>query len=426
MEFYTVVFCTSLIGCVAVQIVRKLLEGSQDSAIESIAGFKQFQWQWLTVYYVVMGADWLQGPYVYALYEHYGFERGEIAQLFIAGYFSSMIFGTVAGSISDKLGRKWGCLLFGVIYSFSCATKLSSSFSVLLLGRFAGGIGTSLLFSVFEAWMVHEHHDRSFPEAALQQTFSLATLGNGVVAIAAGLVASFVADEFGFVAPFMVSLGMLVVATVIVWTTWTENYGDARIELAETLSHAFADLRADLRVPLLGITQSLFEGAMYTFVFMWTPALQADASHTDEPLPFGVIFASYMVCTMIGSALFSIATRFMSLEVLGRLVLACATVALLVPTYFADRSLVIAAFLVFEICCGMYWPCFGSLRGQYLPARSRSAVMNLFRVPLNLLVVLVLVRVKDLDNHTVFAICSTWMAIACVLQTVFIWKTSKK
>ena len=46
--------------------------------------------------------DWLQGPYVYALYQHYGFGRGDIGRLFIAGFGSSMIFGTIVGSLADR------------------------------------------------------------------------------------------------------------------------------------------------------------------------------------------------------------------------------------------------------------------------------------------------------------------------------------
>jgi hypothetical protein len=46
--------------------------------------------------------DWLQGPYVYALYEYYGFTVKDIGRLFIAGFGSSMIFGTVVGSLADK------------------------------------------------------------------------------------------------------------------------------------------------------------------------------------------------------------------------------------------------------------------------------------------------------------------------------------
>jgi hypothetical protein len=33
------------------------------------AEYRAFQWQYLAVYFIAMGADWLQGPYVYALYK---------------------------------------------------------------------------------------------------------------------------------------------------------------------------------------------------------------------------------------------------------------------------------------------------------------------------------------------------------------------
>ncbi len=46
--------------------------------------------------------DWLQGPYIYALYEHYGYKVGDIGRLFIAGFGSSMVFGTLAGALADK------------------------------------------------------------------------------------------------------------------------------------------------------------------------------------------------------------------------------------------------------------------------------------------------------------------------------------
>jgi hypothetical protein len=47
--------------------------------------------------------DWLQGPYVYALYEKYGYTPAQIGQLFIAGFGSSMIVGTFVGALADKM-----------------------------------------------------------------------------------------------------------------------------------------------------------------------------------------------------------------------------------------------------------------------------------------------------------------------------------
>ena len=51
---------------------------------------------------VSAAGDWLQGPYVYYLYSQYGFDKGDIGRLFIAGFGSSMLFGTIVGSLADK------------------------------------------------------------------------------------------------------------------------------------------------------------------------------------------------------------------------------------------------------------------------------------------------------------------------------------
>ena len=34
--------------------------------------------------------------------QHYGFDRGDIGRLFIAGFGSSAVFGTIVGSLADK------------------------------------------------------------------------------------------------------------------------------------------------------------------------------------------------------------------------------------------------------------------------------------------------------------------------------------
>lgn len=49
-----------------------------------------------------LAGDWLQGPHVYALYESYGMTPEQIDILFVAGFGSSMIVGTVVGSFADK------------------------------------------------------------------------------------------------------------------------------------------------------------------------------------------------------------------------------------------------------------------------------------------------------------------------------------
>jgi hypothetical protein len=94
---------------------------------------------------------------VYALYSEYGFSKGEIGILFIVGFGSSLVVGTVIGGFADKYGRKMNCLLFAGLYGASCLTKHYNNFSILLFGRLLGGVATSILMSAFETWMIHEH-----------------------------------------------------------------------------------------------------------------------------------------------------------------------------------------------------------------------------------------------------------------------------
>ena len=53
-----------------------------------------------------------------------------------------------------------------------------------------------------------------------------------------------------------------------------------------------------------------------------------------------------------------------------------------------------AAFLLFEVCCGMYFPIAGTVRGKYIPESCRAGVMNIFRIPLNIMVSVVLLQVQ--------------------------------
>lgn len=155
---------------------------------------------------------------------------------------------------------------------------------------------------------------------------------------------------------------------------------------------------------------------MYTFVFMWTPALQRGP---DDALPFGVIFAAFMVCVMIGSAVFSVAIQRASPERVCLYTLAVAAGSLAVPLLTLNSTAVLLAFLLFEVCCGMWWPSIGTLRGMHIPEATRAGVMNLFRVPLNFLVCAVLLQVGQLSTPVVFLACTVWLLLAVVLQIAF-------
>ncbi|KAK4743607.1 hypothetical protein SAY87_009919 [Trapa incisa] len=427
--FYYMVF--GALG--AVVAVLELSKGTKDR-INTPSAFNSFKNNYLLVYSLMMAGDWLQGPYVYFLYSQYGYGKGDIGQLFIAGFGSSMLFGTIVGSMADKQGRKRACVTYCITYILSCITKHSPQYKVLMLGRVLGGIATSLLFSAFESWLVAEHNKRGFEQQWLSITFSKAIfLGNGLVAIVSGLFGNLLVDSFalGPVAPFDAAACFLAIGMAIIMSSWTENYGDPseNKDLLTQFKGAAAAIASDEKIALLGAIQSLFEGSMYTFVFLWTPAL----SPNDEEIPHGFIFATFMLASMLGS---SLASRLMArstprVESYMQIVFIVSSAALLLPivTNFLvapskvkgggislSGCLQLLGFCTFEACVGIFWPSIMKMRSQYIPEEARSTIMNFFRIPLNIFVCIVLYNVDAFPITIMFGMCSIFLFVASILQ----------
>ena len=68
--------------------------------------YSSFQKSFFLVYFLALLGDWLQGPYVYKLYAFYGFKESQIAVLYVAGFASSVLFGTCTGPLADIWGRR--------------------------------------------------------------------------------------------------------------------------------------------------------------------------------------------------------------------------------------------------------------------------------------------------------------------------------
>eukprot|EP00172_Hildenbrandia_rubra_P003114 Plantae.Rhodophyta-Hildenbrandia_rubra.ctg4607.p1 GENE.Plantae.Rhodophyta-Hildenbrandia_rubra.ctg4607~~Plantae.Rhodophyta-Hildenbrandia_rubra.ctg4607.p1 ORF type:complete len:455 (+),score=54.96 Plantae.Rhodophyta-Hildenbrandia_rubra.ctg4607:277-1641(+) len=415
---YLEIFLTLSFICFLVRSAQYYTETRDHSTTSSkprAKEFRLFQLNYITVYLLAVASDWLQGPYVYALYSEYGYSKAAIGQLFIAGFGSSAVFGTFVGSIADKYGRKCNVMVFVVTYALSCATKHSPDYWILMIGRILGGVATSILFSAFESWLVYEHNKRGFEQGWLAETFSKAQFGNGVVAIVCGQVAGVVAGKFGKVAPFDMSAIVLGVTGLIVMLTWSENYGDSRQSIGGGMKNAWNIMVADERILLVGIIQSVFEGAMYTFVFIWTPALQVAQKLTEErEIPHGMIFSTFMVAIMIGSSLFSFLIRQQPSELFMRNLFILGFVCFAVATVARNVWEMYGAFLIFEVVCGVYFPAMSTMRAKYVPEETRSAMMNFFRVPLNVIVVFTLY--KNFETKTVFQLCAGLLALAVICQ----------
>mmetsp|Transcript_18263 Transcript_18263/g.21233 ORF Transcript_18263/g.21233 Transcript_18263/m.21233 type:complete len:181 (-) Transcript_18263:181-723(-) len=94
-------------------------------------GYLQHLVSYSVVWMCCIAADWLQGPYVYALYSAYGFSETSIMALFVAGYTASAVCSCGIGSIADCCGRKKCCMAFCIFHAIAAMTMHWNSYSVL-------------------------------------------------------------------------------------------------------------------------------------------------------------------------------------------------------------------------------------------------------------------------------------------------------
>ena len=199
---------------------------------------------------------------------------------------------------------------------------------------------------------------------------------------------------------------------------------------------------------------------MYTFVFLWTPAL----SPNNEEIPHGFIFATFMLASMLGSSLASrlLARASLRVENYMQIVFVVSAASLVLPIvtsvslfhalppqlyfqgslsfqfiilsfcfcwilkqFLVEPSQVkggsisfsgciqLVGFCVFEACVGIFWPSIMKMRSQYIPEEARSTIMNFFRIPLNIFVCVVLYNVR-MYNHAISFCPSCQLLIDCL------------
>lgn len=406
--------------------------------------FNAFRRQYMIVYLIIMLADWMQGTHMYTLYLSYNVN---ISALFLTGFLSGAIFAPFLGSAVDKFGRKRSCIVYCVLEIVINILEHVEDFRTLLLGRVLGGISTNLLFSAFESWMTSAHRQNGFPEAWLATTYAETSIGNGAMAVLAGIVAQLLEDKLGHIGPFQGAVALTALALVLI-LGWEENYGETEdgdheaSSLYKQFTEGWKATCTDSNIWRIGLTQALSEGAMYTFVFMWVPTLLS----MDPPggVPTGCVFSSLMIAITMGGLFFpvmhSVVSKFLSSkkskssEVTAAVIYALASASMAVPAFCLSTAStssmcferVLVSFVIVEFTVGLFNPVAGTLRSKYVPDALQGGILNIFRLPLNAVVVAGTHATDILPPSTVFVGVSACFMAASLIQATMIFGADKK
>lgn len=192
------------------------------------------------------------------------------------------------------------------------------------------------------------------------------------------------------------------------------------------------------------MTQALSEGAMYTFVFMWVPTLLS--MEPPGGVPTGCVFSSLMIAITMGGLFFPVMHSFISKflknssieskssEVTASITYALASLSMAVPAMclagISSANIcferVLISFIIVEFSVGLFNPVAGTLRSKYVPDNLQGGILNIFRLPLNAVVVAGTHATDIYPPHEVFMLVSGCFMAAAFIQASMIVSTGKK
>jgi len=428
---------------------------SPSKELQETTMFAQFRWQYLLAYIGIMLADGLQGTHLYVLYEGYGYS---VASLYSLGFVSGAFSSPFTGAFVDKFGRKKAAMLYCLLEIVINYMEQYPILIGLVMSRVIGGITTNLLCSCFETWLVTEHRSRGFSEEKLEIILRDSGIVSNSAAILSGFLAHCLASALGPVGPFQGAVTTTFFALILVASLWTENYGDAGGVVLSFHGHiagAFSTISKDSKISRIGLIQGLVEGALQTFVFLWSPALrQLSASAPSSTIgldeygepAYGLIFGAFMACAVVGGFVAPISRRlvfsFLPLKrkkdlmandeeshgldptpvnILCTLCYLVGAALLFVPCALTKDSphafsICFVSFMIYEFVVGVYVPSEGVIRSIYMPSESMCSIINILRIITNVAVALGVFSTTFVPIKASFAALSTMMIIAAVLQ----------
>jgi hypothetical protein len=125
---------------------------------------------------------------------------------------------------------------------------------------------------------------------------------------------------------------------------------------------------------------------------------------------------TFMVCCMAGSSIYSINSEKIKGEKLAVICFVAASISMAMIAFSSSSTMKFLAMNLFEMTVGMYWPIMGTMKGVIVPESHRAAIYNLFRIPLNFIVLFSLLT--DLTPAQSFGLNAVMLATAAGLQLV--------
>jgi len=140
----------------------------------------------------------------------------------------------------------------------------------------------------------------------------------------------------------------------------------------------------------------------------------------------GLIFCCFVCCAITGTMIYEILIIYLNVNTFVTMTIVFFfEVIILFLVYFINSfNIRIIILSLFHLCIGCYNPLNSIIKAKILNENYRTLLMNMFRVPLNFYVIIVLLFLKYMNPFHLCLIASFMMAFAFLVSlSLYIWPT---
>ena len=403
------------------QSMDKTLAENQSYSMTLPIRKESLKYRYLIAFVITRSAMWAKAPYLYTLFMTvHKFSFAEIGILYLVDAVAALIFGPITGQLADLYGRKFFCHCYNVSIIINLLLRMQGSRFLAYLAQVVTGFGAGLISTTFEAWVVSESNKEfggytKEAEKFRKRLFKNSNIYDAVTSIVTSIICAFIYSYFGIYAPFWISIFLSFLALVIIAKLWDENVPaiPKGTSSCDQIIEAMKEFNKK-EVLCIGLIEGIAMACLNIFLFSWTPILKQS---TPGGMNVGFIFTSMVLTMIVGTKSYEVLIVYLQFDYYMSIA-GCMFFQglLLFLTYYIESFLARMIFLaLFNGLTGFYNPLNSIVKANILIEKYRALLMNLFRVPLNIYVIIVLLTLRYMNSFTVALIAGTMCYIACAI-----------
>jgi MFS family permease len=396
----------------------KTLQNNMDYSLTLETRKNSLKSRYLVAFVLTRSAMWAKAPYLYTLFMTvHKFTMAEIGILYLVDAVAALIFGPITGQLADKYGRKLFCHCYNISIIINLLLRMQGSRPLAYLAQVVTGFGAGLICTTFEAWVVSQSEIefkglKREAERFRKRLFKNSNVLDAAVSIITSGICAIIYSYMGIYAPFWISIGLSALASIVIGVLWEENAPLANnpSNTMQQFQEAVKELKK-VNVLCIGLIEGIAMGILNIYLFSWTPILKQS---TPGGMNVGFIYTSMVLTMIVGTKSYEVLIVYCNFDYYMSIT-GCLFIqgVLLFLTYYIDSFLARMLFLsLFNGLTGFYNPLNSIVKSNILVDEYRALLMNLFRIPLNVYVIIVLLTLRYMNPFTVAIIAGSLAFIA--------------